>query len=49
MPPCFKLIIIGAEHDAVQLCKYAALTGWEVHVVNKPSGTKIGFKNRTFC
>lgn len=33
MLPCFKLIIIGAEHDAVQLCKYAALTGWEVTIV----------------
>ncbi|MGC6431563.1 MAG: XdhC family protein [Jejuia sp.] len=33
MPPCFKLVIIGAEHDAVQLCKYAALTGWEVTIV----------------
>ncbi|ALJ03792.1 hypothetical protein APS56_00885 [Pseudalgibacter alginicilyticus] len=33
MPPCFKLIIIGAEHDAVQLCKYAYLTGWEVTIV----------------
>ncbi|UKM64439.1 XdhC family protein [Flavobacteriaceae bacterium GSB9] len=34
MPPCFKLVILGAEHDAVQLCKYAALTGWEVTVVS---------------
>ncbi|MFL1011440.1 XdhC family protein [Flavisericum labens] len=33
MPPCFKLVILGAEHDAVQLCKYAALTGWEVTIV----------------
>lgn len=33
MPPCFKLIVIGAEHDAVQLCQYASLTGWEVTVV----------------
>tara|TARA_R110002049_G_scaffold246227_1_gene420228 strand:- start:12935 stop:13954 length:1020 start_codon:yes stop_codon:yes gene_type:complete len=33
MPPCFKLIIIGAEHDAVQLCKYASLTGWEVTII----------------
>ena len=33
MPPCFKLMIIGAEHDAVQLCKYAAITGWEVIIV----------------
>lgn len=40
MPPCFKLIIIGAEHDAVQLCKYAALTGWEVTVVAGVSEAK---------
>ena len=33
MPPCFKLVIIGAEHDAVQLCKYASLTGWEVTIM----------------
>ena len=33
MPPCFKLLILGAEHDAVQLCNYAALTGWDVTVV----------------
>ncbi|NMH88710.1 XdhC family protein [Flavivirga algicola] len=40
MPPCFKLVIIGAEHDAVQLCKYAALTGWEVAVISRPSESK---------
>ena len=33
LPACSKLVIIGAEHDAVQLCKYAALTGWEVIIV----------------
>ncbi|WP_298533618.1 XdhC family protein [uncultured Algibacter sp.] len=33
MQPCFKLLIIGAEHDAVQLCQYAFLTGWEVTIV----------------
>ncbi|WP_242205755.1 XdhC family protein [Aestuariivivens insulae] len=33
MPPRFKLMIIGAEHDAVKLCQYAALTGWEVVIV----------------
>lgn len=33
MKPCFKLLIIGAEHDAVQLCTYAALTGWEVTII----------------
>ncbi len=40
MPPCFKLVIIGAEHDAVQLCKYAALTGWEVAIISGPSESK---------
>lgn len=40
MPPCFKLVIIGAEHDAVQLCKYAALTGWEVVIVSGTSESK---------
>ncbi|OYX28500.1 MAG: XshC-Cox1-family protein [Flavobacteriales bacterium 32-35-8] len=33
LPACSKLVIIGAEHDAVQLCKYAALTGWEVTII----------------
>ncbi|MGW9686251.1 XdhC family protein [Flagellimonas sp. 2504JD1-5] len=36
MQPCFQLVIIGAEHDAVQLCKYASLTGWEVTVIANP-------------
>lgn len=40
MPPCFKLVIIGAEHDAVQLCNYASLTGWEVTIVSGPSESK---------
>ncbi|MFI1773280.1 XdhC family protein [Thalassobellus citreus] len=40
MPPCFKLVIIGAEHDAVQLCQYAALTGWEVVVISGASESK---------
>src|SRR5690606_7004747 len=33
LPACSKLVIIGAEHDAVELCKYASLTGWEVVIV----------------
>ncbi len=50
MPPCFKLIIIGAEHDAVQLCKYGALTGWEITVISGVSEAKsisdfVGAKN----
>lgn len=40
MNPCFKLMIIGAEHDAVQLSSYAALTGWEVTVVAAPHERK---------
>lgn len=40
MPPCFKLMIIGAEHDAVQLCKYANLTGWEITIVAGVSEAK---------
>ena len=31
--PVMRLIIIGAEHDAVQLCAMASLMGWEVWVV----------------
>lgn len=32
--PNFKLIIVGSEHDSVQLCSYAAATGWEVDIVS---------------
>ena len=37
MEPCFKLIIIGAEHDAVQLTRFASQLGWEVIVISNPS------------
>ncbi len=40
MQPCFQLVIIGAEHDAVQLCSYAALSGWEVTIVANPKEEK---------
>jgi len=40
LAPCFKLVIIGSEHDAVQLCSYAAMTGWEVSVIASPSEEK---------
>lgn len=36
MPPCFKLLIIGAEHDAVLLCQFANLNGWEVTIISGP-------------
>lgn len=38
--PGFKLVIIGSEHDAVQLCKYASLTGWEVDIIAPPDDPK---------
>lgn len=40
MKPCSRLLIIGAEHDAVQLCSFAALLGWEVTIVANPSEEK---------
>jgi xanthine/CO dehydrogenase XdhC/CoxF family maturation factor len=40
LSPCFKLVLIGAEHDAVQLCSYATLTGWEVTIVASPKEEK---------
>lgn len=40
LPPCFKLLIIGGEHDAVKLCKMAALLGWEVDIVTSISDLK---------
>lgn len=40
MKPCQKLMIIGTEHDAVQLCGFAALMGWEVSIVATPMEAK---------
>jgi len=40
MPPCFKLMIFGTEHDAVQLCQLAQFNGWEVTVVSGPLESK---------
>lgn len=38
--PCFRLVIIGAEHDAVQMCAMASLLGWEVTIVANPKEEK---------
>lgn len=38
--PGVKLIIVGSEHDAVQLCKFAANAGWEVDIVAPPDDLK---------
>lgn len=40
LPAALRLIIIGAEHDAVQLCSFAALSGWEVCVIATDSDPK---------
>lgn len=40
MQPCFKLVIVGAEHDAVQLCLLASIAGWEVTIVAAASEEK---------
>lgn len=40
MKPCFRLMILGSEHDAVQLCSFASLAGWEVEVVASPAEEK---------
>ncbi|MDT0677291.1 XdhC family protein [Autumnicola musiva] len=43
--PLFRMLIIGAEHDAVQLCSAASLLGWEVLVNASPKDprTKANF------
>ncbi len=43
MKPCFQLVIIGAEHDAVQLCSMASLAGWEVTIIATPLEEKSIF------
>lgn len=40
LQPCFRLIIIGGEHDAVKLCEMASFLGWEVNVITSIKETK---------
>ncbi len=40
LEPCYRLIIVGAEHDAVQLCLFASKMGWEVSVITHPTEEK---------
>ncbi len=40
MQPCFRLVIIGTEHDAVQLCQLASATGWEIEVIGSPKSPR---------
>lgn len=38
--PCFRLFIIGVEHDTAELCKLASATGWEVIIIGSPKNPK---------
>ncbi len=40
MQPCFRLVVIGTEHDAVKLCQLASTTGWEIEVIGSPKNPK---------
>ncbi|MFT7588908.1 MAG: xanthine dehydrogenase accessory factor [Limisphaerales bacterium] len=40
LSPYFKLIIVGAEHDANDLSKMAAQLGWEVHIISSANNPK---------
>ena len=33
LPPCFRLYIVGVEHDAKHLCNQASLLGWEIVIL----------------
>ncbi|MDT8414041.1 MAG: XdhC family protein [Flavobacteriaceae bacterium] len=40
LKPCFRLVIVGSEHDAVELCTAASFLGWEVTVIVSPKDPK---------
>lgn len=40
LEPCFQLVIVGAEHDAVQLCLSASILGWEVVIITNATNQK---------
>ncbi|MBQ4915139.1 XdhC family protein [Maribacter sp. MMG018] len=40
LQPCYRLVIIGGEHDAVKLSKLALEMGWEVMVSTVPAEGK---------
>ncbi|HDZ06000.1 hypothetical protein LCGC14_0130360 [marine sediment metagenome] len=41
MPPCQRLLLIGGEHDTVQLAQFGINMGWEVTVAVTPKEDKI--------
>lgn len=40
LKPCFRLVIVGSEHDAVELSVAASFLGWEVTVIASPKDPK---------
>ena len=40
LEPCFRLLIVGAEHDSVQLCLMASVLGWEVVILTPAANSK---------
>ena len=40
LPPTFKLLIIGGEHDAVKLCRIASNLGWEINIITCAKDSK---------
>ncbi len=40
LKPCCRLMIVGSEHDVVQLCSFASGMGWEVIVIAHPTEEK---------
>lgn len=40
LQPLFRLLILGGEHDAVELCKMASLLGWQVDVITSMNDPK---------
>lgn len=40
LPARFRLVIVGSEHDSIQLCTMAAQMGWEVIVVASATDPK---------
>ena len=40
LEPLFRLVIVGAEHDAIQLCLMASVLGWEVVIVTPAASAK---------
>ncbi|WP_296317758.1 XdhC family protein [Winogradskyella sp. UBA3174] len=40
LQPCFKLLIIGGEHDAVKLCLMASILGWDIDVITSVKDPK---------